>query len=68
MSAAEALQNNTISDNRISLGLPGIDALLSNLERGSAVLPEGGLRRGEVTELIGPPGVGKTHLWSIMLL
>ena len=69
ISASEALQHAASQDDdtSIRLGVAQIDALLSGLEPQPTApsSPAGGLARGEVTELIGPPGVGKTCLWYV---
>lgn len=66
ISASEALQHAaSVDEGAIQLGLKGLDALLSDLKPQDATgnLTLGGVVRGEVTELVGPPGVGKTALW-----
>lgn len=48
----------------ISTGLKSLDAILQGKEPGSSsqnVFP-GGLSRGHITEIYGPPGVGKSTL------
>jgi RecA/RadA recombinase len=64
VSAAQALQDLKSSPTRcISTGLHLLDAVLQN--RGLSTDGEplhGGVSRGKVTEIWGPPGVGKTAL------
>jgi RecA/RadA recombinase len=65
VSAAQALQDfNSSSTRCISTGLRGLDAALQN--RDAAIAEKealhGGVLRGQVTEIYGPPGVGKTAL------
>ena len=65
MSASQALQKLTSSRFRtISTGLDQLDAVLQGHDADSTNPPAaaGGLSRGEVAEVYGPPGVGKTHL------
>ncbi|KAE9363090.1 P-loop containing nucleoside triphosphate hydrolase protein [Stipitochalara longipes BDJ] len=65
VSAAQALQNLKSSPTRcISTGLSLLDAFLQNREGGSSDVEAlyGGVSRGKVTEVYGPPGVGKTAL------
>jgi RecA/RadA recombinase len=65
VSAAQALQDLKSSPIRcISTGLNLLDAFLQNREWiSSDVEPVyGGVSRGKVTEVYGPPGVGKTAL------
>jgi predicted ATP-dependent serine protease len=58
VSAAEALRNFEGNEsNFISTGLMALDASLQS-ELGTA--HQGGIQRGHVTEIWGPPGVGKT--------
>ena len=65
VSAAQALQDlKSQSTQCISTGLQGLDAALQNRD---AALAEkealrGGVSRGQVTDIYGPPGVGKTAL------
>jgi len=65
VSAAQAFQDLKSSPTRcISTGLSNLDAALQNRE---SPLPGaepllGGISRGKVTEIYGPPGVGKTAL------
>ncbi|TAQ90249.1 hypothetical protein B7494_g1423 [Chlorociboria aeruginascens] len=65
VSAAQALQNVKSSPTRcISTGLSNLDSVLQHQDR---AVPEnegfhGGISRGKVTEVYGPPGVGKTAL------
>jgi hypothetical protein len=53
----------------ISTGLPRLDAILSGQRAGvpsSTAASRGrGLARGQITEVYGPPGVGKTTLWYV---
>jgi hypothetical protein len=69
VSAAQALQDLKSSPTRyISTGLSLLDALLQNREpvvTGNGQL-FGGLSRGRVTEIYGPPGVGKTTLGFVL--
>ncbi|KAE8450503.1 hypothetical protein EG329_006233 [Mollisiaceae sp. DMI_Dod_QoI] len=65
VSAAQALQNLKSSSTRcISTGIPLLDCALQNRE--SVTSDEdpfhGGVSRGKLTEIYGPPGVGKTAL------
>ncbi|SLM33669.1 P-loop containing nucleoside triphosphate hydrolase [Lasallia pustulata] len=63
VSASQALHNLTSSRSKaISTGLKRLDALLQGREptlSSQSALP-GGLSRSQVTEVYGPPGVGKT--------
>ena len=65
VSAAQALQDLKSSPTRfISTGISLLDAVLQNREPRSDGEPlHGGVSRGKVTEIYGPPGVGKTALW-----
>jgi predicted ATP-dependent serine protease len=58
VSAAQALQDLEGNDsNFVSTGLPSLDASLgSGLEDAT----HGGVQKGHVTEIWGPPGAGKT--------
>ncbi|KAL9095305.1 MAG: hypothetical protein Q9165_002562 [Trypethelium subeluteriae] len=63
ISASQALESRKIQrPQAVSIGLPQLDELLEGrdvdheTERGTT----GGLARGKVTEIYGPPGVGKT--------
>ena len=64
MSAAEALQNlNSSSRHPISTGLKSLDALLQgqdSIETAPEDGTAGGFTRGQVAEIWGPAGVGKT--------
>jgi len=62
LSASKALENLTSAPKQvISTGLRNLDAVLQDLELGSSNdAAPGGLTRGRVTEIYGPPGVGKT--------
>ena len=66
MSAAQALNElNTSASRCISTGLKDLDFVLQNHEPGRSFEGEayfGGISRGKVTEIWGPPGVGKTAL------
>lgn len=65
VSAAQALQDLKASTTRcISTGLPLLDAFLQKREWSSLDMDPvyGGVSRGKVTEVYGPPGVGKTAL------
>ena len=62
-SASQALQNlNSTPRRPISTGLRRLDAGLQgrDFESSSQYDLPGGISRGEVTEIYGPPGVGKT--------
>ncbi|KAL2052373.1 hypothetical protein ABVK25_007245 [Lepraria finkii] len=65
LSASQALQNLSSNPRRpISTGLSSLDAALQGRDHDASsqgALP-GGLSRGELTEVYGPPGVGKTAL------
>ena len=69
VSAAQALQDLKSSPTQyISTGLSLLDALLQNKEpvvTGNEQL-FGGLSKGRVTEIYGPPGVGKTTLGFVV--
>ncbi|OAP59738.1 hypothetical protein AYL99_04740 [Fonsecaea erecta] len=59
VSAIEALQNISAKCKGISCSLPVLDTILANgSNRLSIATP--GIQRGHVTEVYGPPGVGKT--------
>ena len=65
VSAAQALQDLKSSPTRcISTSLNLLDAFLQNRELASSDVESlhGGVSRGKVTEVYGPPGVGKTAL------
>ena len=65
VSAAQALQDLKSSHTRgISTGLDLLDAFLQNRESVSSDVEPlyGGVSRGKVTEVYGPPGIGKTAL------
>ncbi|CAD6453391.1 7d6665dd-aa63-411c-8730-33229f84269d [Sclerotinia trifoliorum] len=67
VSAAQALQELETSSTRcISTGLTGLDLALQNNDplqvSTSADQSHGGISRGQLTEIYGPPGVGKTAL------
>lgn len=59
----DALQqaNDRDQEDNISLGPKNLDALFSD-PSGQANDSSGGIFRGELTEIIGPPGIGKTQL------
>lgn len=64
LSASEALSRLSSSTGRaITTGLTQLDALLRGKESltGDEAIP-GGFQRGHVTEIYGPPAVGKTAL------
>ncbi|OCT50835.1 hypothetical protein CLCR_08547 [Cladophialophora carrionii] len=56
----EALQNSTANSRGISSGLPTLDAILVNNSINKLSIATPGIQRGYVTEVFGPPGVGKT--------
>jgi RecA/RadA recombinase len=62
VSAAQALQDLKSSPTRcISTGLRLLDAVVQNREVLADGEPlHGGVSRGKVTEIWGPPGIGKT--------
>ena len=63
LSASQALQNLSSTPRRpLSTGLRRLDAALQgrDYEFSSQDDLPGGISRGEVTEVYGPPGVGKT--------
>lgn len=65
LSASQALQNLSSESQRpISTGLSSLDAILQGKDIGSSDQnsPSGGLSRGHLTEVYGPPGVGKSTL------
>lgn len=59
LNGAEALINAIEKQKPISTGLSNLDAALFRTE---ALSSDGGIQRGCVTEIYGPPGCGKTHL------
>jgi hypothetical protein len=60
VSAAQALQDlEGDNSNFISTGLAALD---ESLNPGLAGAGQGGIQKGHVTEIWGPPGVGKTAL------
>ncbi len=72
VSAAQAIQNLTTSspDRHISTGLPSLDVCLQNRAvdlSNDDGLPAG-VTRGRVTEIYGPPGVGKTAIGYFFVL
>jgi len=65
VSAAQALQDlNSPATRNISTGLQGLDRALQNGEAltSNPASQYSGVSRGQVTEVYGPPGVGKTAL------
>ena len=66
VSVAQALQNlGSTSDRCISTNLPLLDACLQNRDGNATdntLSFGGGISRGRVTEIYGPPGVGKTTI------
>ena len=59
VSAAKALEElESPANTLIPTGLTGLDRVLQNQHGREDV--EGGVLRGHVTEIYGPPGVGKT--------
>jgi RecA/RadA recombinase len=70
VSAAQALQDLQHGKGRcISTGLPRLDVALSGVSTvsrdasdGATTTSAGGVERGVVTEIWGPPGAGKTAL------
>ena len=65
VSAAQALQNlQSPMAEGIAFGLRGLDDLLQNRHalEAQSTASCGGAIRGKVTEIYGPPGVGKTAL------
>lgn len=65
LSASQALQNLSSGSRKpIPTGLKSLDAILQGKEpysSGQDAL-SGGLSRGQLTEIFGPPGVGKSTL------
>lgn len=47
----------------ISTGLANLDAILRPRYAHSKTNSQGGLAVGQITEVIGPPGIGRTALW-----
>jgi hypothetical protein len=71
LSAAEALQElNSACQKPISTGLRSLDAILEGKEPDQAPRDgaTGGLARGQVAEIWGPAGVGKTAFAYVILL
>lgn len=63
LSASQALQNLSSTPRKpISTGLQSLDAVLQGRDYDSLSQNDqfGGISRGELTEVYGPPGVGKT--------
>ncbi|KAL8756144.1 MAG: hypothetical protein Q9184_004586 [Pyrenodesmia sp. 2 TL-2023] len=63
ISASQALQDNADAPQKsISTGLPSLDCIISGgaLSGTASSYPTGGLPCGQVTEVYGPPGAGKT--------
>ncbi|KIW66316.1 hypothetical protein PV04_05653 [Phialophora macrospora] len=56
----EALQNATANSRGIPSGLSALDAILVNNSNSKLSIATPGIQRGYVTEVFGPPGVGKT--------
>jgi hypothetical protein len=56
----EALQNATANSRGIPTGLSALDAILVNNSNSKLSIATPGIQRGYVTEVFGPPGVGKT--------
>jgi RecA/RadA recombinase len=70
VSAAQALQDLKSSPTRcVSTGLALLDTVLQNMKPGISDGEPlyGGVSRGKVTEVYGPPGVGKTTLGLVIL-
>ena len=61
VSGIEALQNAAANARGIPSSLPALDAILVNNHNGLSFATPG-IQRGHVTEVFGPPGVGKTTL------
>jgi ABC-type dipeptide/oligopeptide/nickel transport system ATPase subunit len=71
VSAAQAIQNLTTSpDRHIPTGLPSLDVCLQNraVNLSSDDGLPAGVTRGRVTEIYGPPGVGKTTIGYLFIL
>jgi hypothetical protein len=71
VSASEALQKlRDAAPKNISTGLPTLNAILTGQPRSNANggSRAGGLVPGQITEVYGPPGVGKTAFWYVNLL
>lgn len=61
ISAIDALNNVTSAQHpAISTGLPTLDRILQGQRADLASQETGGLSRGSVTEIYGPPGAGKS--------
>lgn len=61
ISASQSLSGSSAPQEPISTGVVRLDRAL-------AASPPGGLVRGQVTEVYGPPGVGKTSLACVLLM
>ncbi|OQV01459.1 AAA domain-containing protein [Cladophialophora immunda] len=59
VSAIEALETLSAKCKGISSSLPALDVILANGSNGFSITSPG-IQRGHVTEVYGPPGVGKT--------
>ena len=69
LSASQALQDLSSTPRRpISTGLASLDSVLQGRghDASSQDAIPGGISRGEVTEVYGPPGVGKTAIAYVM--
>lgn len=65
LSASQALQNlSSVSQKPIPTGLSSLDAILQgkDIDSSDQTCLSGGLSRGHLTEVYGPPGVGKSTL------
>ncbi|KIX94646.1 uncharacterized protein Z520_09692 [Fonsecaea multimorphosa CBS 102226] len=60
VSAIDALRNISAKFKGISCSLPALDAILANGRSNGLSIATTGIQRGHVTEVYGPPGVGKT--------
>ncbi|KAJ5541896.1 hypothetical protein N7535_004315 [Penicillium sp. DV-2018c] len=59
ISASESLNASAASRDPIATGLPRLDEILNDIPEHSN---QGGILRGHITEVFGPPGAGKTSL------
>lgn len=52
----------TSAKQAVPTGLESLDCIFRDRESGDTILSQGtgGLPRGEITEIYGPPGIGKT--------